>query len=145
MEESLPRELIVTAKLLRRRFESSLERARASLPTWIVLRALRAEPGLNQRQLAGRIFIEGPTLTRHLDRMEAAGLITRRPYPADRRAVRVETTPEGARLYDRLLAIAGEAERRALSGFSKRDEATLRRLLARIQGNLEQENFDAAG
>ncbi|HVS03985.1 MAG TPA: MarR family transcriptional regulator [Thermoanaerobaculia bacterium] len=68
---------------------------------------------------------KGSTLTSLLDRLSAAGLASRRPNPADRRSVLVETTAGGERVAAVLriviLALEGEILRRVqpadLEGF----------------------------
>src|SRR3954451_1409019 len=42
--------------------------------------------------------VRRPTMTRLIDALEEAGLVTRRPNPADGRAPLLQATPEGARL-----------------------------------------------
>src|SRR5437867_4281582 len=99
--EPLGRHLVFTAKAVRRRFEARLAEAGASLPVWAILSGLELGPCRSQHELAGTLHIEGPTLTRQLDRLEADGLIRRERDPHDRRAVRVETTEAGRQLYER--------------------------------------------
>jgi MarR family transcriptional regulator for hemolysin len=145
MDTPIGRQLILTAKALRRRFETSLAGAGASLPAWVVLRALHSEPGLNQRELAERLHIEGPTLTRHLDRLEDSGWLARRRDSGDRRVVRVEITPAGEKIYRRLLDVARATEEEGLAGLDAADRSTLAELLDRINTNLEEHDVHAAG
>jgi MarR family transcriptional regulator, transcriptional regulator for hemolysin len=141
--ETLARQLIFTAKAMRRCFEARLAEVGASLPIWVVLRALHLEPGLHQRELATRLHIEGPTLTRHLDRLEAHGLVVRRRDAADRRALRIEMTPSGETMYLKLVDIARRTEQQGLRGIAARERALLRHLLGRIYDNLEELDADA--
>jgi MarR family transcriptional regulator for hemolysin len=76
--------------------ERRLQAAGGSLPIWLILQTLGEQEGELQRQLAERLCIEGPTMTRHLDNLAADGLIERRPDPSDRRGTRVFATEEGA-------------------------------------------------
>ena len=95
--ESLGRDLVLLAKAIRARLESRLANAGASLPAWGVLSCAIEEQGLSQRQLAERMGIEGATLTRHLDRLEADGLITRQRDGDDRRILPRRADPGGPR------------------------------------------------
>jgi len=70
MEEPLGRQLAITGKLVRERFDCCLGHHGSSLATWAVLRSADDEAGLSQRELAARMSIESPTLVRHLDRMD---------------------------------------------------------------------------
>ena len=63
-----------------------------------VLHIARAGDGMRQRDLADIMGIEGPSLVRLLDQLCAAGLVERRPDPADGRAKTLHITQEGRRL-----------------------------------------------
>ena len=84
--EMLGRQLYLTYRAMRDRLDEALRAVGASVPQWIVLKSVGDEPELSQRELADRILVTGSTLTHHLDRLEADGLIAReprRPGPAD--------------------------------------------------------------
>lgn len=140
--DSLARRIVLTAKAMRAHFEGHLAAAGASLPFWLVLEQLVQEDGLSQRDLARRLSVEAPTLTRHLDKMAAEGLLLRSQDPDDRRVTRIKLTGAGRTLHQRLQAVAQarDGELRAL--LSPREIATLERALARINDHLE--NADAA-
>ena len=61
-----------TAKAVSRAFDDALTQAGGSLPDWLVLVSLEGQAHGAQRELADAVGIEGPTLTHHLNRMEAA-------------------------------------------------------------------------
>jgi MarR family transcriptional regulator, transcriptional regulator for hemolysin len=134
----LGRDVALLAKALRARFEARLAEAGASLPAWAVLSCVIAEDGLSQRELAERMGIEGATLTRHLDRLEADGLIARRRDPADRRIVRVSPTAAAGPLHARMAAVAARLDADLVAGLSPEEVAGLRRLLVRLMTNLEE-------
>ena len=92
-------QLAVTSKAVGRAFNASLAEAGGSLPIWLVLSMLKGESRRTQHELARAVGIEGPTLTRHLDGLEAAGLVVRRRHPVDRRAIQVELTARGEALH----------------------------------------------
>jgi MarR family transcriptional regulator for hemolysin len=82
------------------------------------------------------VGVEGPTLTHHLNRMEAAGLVTRARDPRNRRAHQVELTPEGELAFQDLLVRVQAFDRRLRAGFSEDELATLRGQLARLAANV---------
>jgi MarR family transcriptional regulator for hemolysin len=95
-----------------------------------------------QRVLAASLGIEGPTLTRHLDRLDELGLIRRNRDGADRRYALVELTPEGRMLCHELDAIARAANHQLLSGFSDDETAQLTSMLQRLTKNASQSSHD---
>ncbi len=106
---SLGRQLAWTSKATRAEFDARLSEVGGSLTTFIVLRLADEAPGgleLSQRELAGRMGVEGPTMVRHLDRLEKEGLIQRRRDTNDRRVTRITVTPAGSVLLGALREVA---------------------------------------
>jgi MarR family transcriptional regulator for hemolysin len=127
---------VFTAKAMREAFEGALASAGGSLGTWVVLSALSDTAFVSQAALASHVHLEGATITHHIDRLEAAGLVVRRIDPDDRRARRLELTPAGTDLHRQLLSAVAVLEHTAMSGLTNDDRATLRRVLATIESNL---------
>ncbi len=130
------REIAAAAKALDRAFSAALAEAGGSLPVWLVLLALKQRHWPTQQDLAAAVGIEGPTLTHHLDGMEAAGLIARSRDARDRRAVRVELTAEGEARFLALRDAAVAFDERLRSGVSDEEADALRDLLARLRENV---------
>ena len=96
--------------------------------------AAAAGDGLgSQLALAQRLGVDRTVMTYLLDDLEAAGLIERRPDPADRRARRIVATPPGLEALGRLEQRLHQAEEELLSGLdSQADRQTFRSLLCRL-------------
>jgi len=124
-----------TAKVLSRAFDDALAEVGGSLPAWLVLVSLKREVPGAQRDLAEAVGIEGPTLTHHLNRMETAGLVTRRRDPENRRVHKVELTDSGEAAFLRLLQAVTAFDEGLRRGFTDRDVSVLRRLLERLRSN----------
>ena len=132
-QSEVGRQLAFTAKVMREWFESRLADAGGSLATWIVLSAVvEAGEPLGQSHLAARMSIGGPTLVRHLDRLQAEGLVARRRDHHDRRVTRVEITAAGRRLHAELEAASRQANRELTDLMSSEEEAVLRSVLERL-------------
>jgi len=125
-----------TAKVVSRAFDDALTEAGGSLPTWLVLVSLKGQEHGAQRELAEAVGIEGPTLTHHLNRMEADGLVTRRRDPDNRRVHRVKLTDAGEAAFRRLLQTVAAFDARLRAGFSDRELTELRGLLERLPTNV---------
>jgi MarR family transcriptional regulator for hemolysin len=134
--EPLGRQLVFTAKAMREVFEETLTAAGGSLGTWIVLSALSDVGCMSQTALASHIHLEGATITHHIDRLEAAGLVRRQLDPNDRRVRRLELTEAGTELHSRLLAAVIELQQLVLAGLTAPDRAALQKALDTIQSNL---------
>jgi MarR family transcriptional regulator for hemolysin len=124
------------SKSVGRAFNAALVDAGGSLPVWLVLSSLRATTWRSQLELAHALGIEGATLTRHLDGLEAAGLVRRVRDPEDRRAVRVELTEDGAALHARLLEVVIRFNRRLTAGLGETELDQLRLVLDRLERNV---------
>jgi len=101
-----------------------------------ILRVLWREDCLAPGQIARRLELATPTVTKMTSRMETAGLVERRPHPTDRRLVRICLTERGAGLQD----VIGEEMRamteRALLTLSPQQRRQLVRSLREVQRNL---------
>jgi MarR family transcriptional regulator, transcriptional regulator for hemolysin len=128
--------LATTSKAVGRAFNNALAENGGSIPIWLILNALKSEPRRSQLDLARAVGIEGPTLTRHLDGMEQAGLVQRQRGTVDRRAIQVELTRAGQALHGRLLKAVISFNQRLRTGLGGEDEVKLRRLLGQLQDNV---------
>ncbi|HEY3712955.1 MAG TPA: MarR family transcriptional regulator [Jatrophihabitantaceae bacterium] len=63
-----------------------------------ILQRLHAEPGLRVNDLAERHRLANNTVSVLIQQLVVAGLVTRAPDPADRRAVRLDLTDQGRRM-----------------------------------------------
>jgi MarR family transcriptional regulator for hemolysin len=137
VRHALGRRLNLAAKAARSHLERRLSAAGSSFAGWTVLSALAARGPLIQRELAEMLNVEGPTLTRHLARMEAEGLIERNRTGTDRRAATVRLTEAGETMYARLSGIAGTGGDTILRGFSPAEIDRFAEYLARVIENVE--------
>ena len=102
-----------------------------------ILYVLWQEDGITISQLSGKTSLANTTLTSMLDRMEAAGLVSRIPAPNDRRALLIRLTEKARSLqgeYDRL---SDQMNALYYKGFTAREIQTLEGYLERILSNLE--------
>jgi MarR family transcriptional regulator for hemolysin len=139
-QESFGRLLFLTSKAAKEVLEARLQAKGASHAAWLVLHSLidHGLEGSQQRALAEHLRIEGPTMTRHLDRLEAEGLIERRPDPEDRRSTLIVSTAAGKRISGGLMAVMREAQADLLAGLSRSEIETLTRLMQRVHDNVER-------
>ncbi|HMK11743.1 MAG TPA: MarR family winged helix-turn-helix transcriptional regulator, partial [Acidimicrobiales bacterium] len=118
--------------------DDALADAGGTLSTWLVLASLKGARHGTQRNVAADVGIEGATLTHHLTRMEAAGLVTRARDARDRRAQVVELTDSGETEFRTLLSRVLAFDSALRAGFTDEELATLRTLLDRLVANATQ-------
>ncbi|MFD4559585.1 MarR family winged helix-turn-helix transcriptional regulator [Streptomyces sp. NPDC058469] len=95
-----------------------------------LLSLLSLEP-LPMRKLARKLKCEPSNVTGIVDRLEARGLVERRPDPADRRVKLAAATDEGRRVA-RSLRESLRFAREPLAGLSDEERLALRGLLRRM-------------
>lgn len=96
----------------------------------VLTACLRDEPP-TQLALARRLGLDRTVMTHLLDDLERAGLVERRPDPADRRARRIVATPAGGALLDALDHRLASVEDTVLSALDPAERQTLRALLSK--------------
>jgi DNA-binding MarR family transcriptional regulator len=126
------------ARYLEARREAELERFGLTSGDFDLLATVRrratAEP-IKIRDLQRSMMLSSGGTTKRLDRLEAVGLIDRRPDPNDRRGTLVALTPAGVDLIDRAAPVVVMTETELVKAAigSTRDravvEAGLRRML----------------
>lgn len=103
-----------------------------------ILRCLWEEDGLAPGEVARRLGLSTPTVTRAGTRMEAAGLVQRQPHPTDRRLVRLVLTDKGRDLESVIGREMDQLNDRALASLSAGERTALVNSLKKIHNNLSE-------
>ena len=132
LEQEAYLNLLRTAALLSDSFEQVLRPWDITGAQYNVLRILRgAEPdGLCRNDVRDRMLTRMPDMTRLLDRMEQAELVSRARDSEDRRQVSTRITSKGRRLLEKLDAAVADEHRRRLGHLSKAQLGQLIELLS---------------
>jgi MarR family transcriptional regulator, organic hydroperoxide resistance regulator len=101
-----------------------------------ILRQLWAQDGLTPGEIARRLGLATPTVTRAAARMAAAGLLRREPHPRDGRLVRLVLSERGRSLEKIIAAETEQLTDRALATFGPAERAMIIRALNDIRRNL---------
>jgi DNA-binding MarR family transcriptional regulator len=103
-----------------------------------LLEELWREDDLTLGELARRMGVEVPTVTRMTKRMEAAGLLARTTDTRDRRVVRITLTDQGHALREKLPAVLDDVARRALRDLTPDQRDQLIKLLSHVADNMTE-------
>ncbi len=108
---------------------------------WLVLLHLaRFDEPPTQRELAQSVGVEGPTLARLLDSLEAQGLVERQAVVEDRRAKKLMLCPPARPLIEQIETIANALRVELFTGVDEEELSTAMRVHSRILANLEKKS-----
>jgi len=124
------------ARLLTRNFDRKAQKFELSRAQWQVLAWLKRNEGISQTGLADILEMSPMTLMRHVDKLEATGLVERRAHPADRRIYQLYLGREAHPMLDRLWKLGSQTREEALGGLPKAEEEALLSALSRMRQNL---------
>src|SRR5713226_10100384 len=128
------REFIRVEGLVERVMQHYFARFGISGSQWGLLRTLhRAEEEGQSRlrltDLSDRLLVRPPSVTGAVDRLERAGLVSRRDSTTDLRAKQVGLTSKGRELVERVLVYHGAKIDAVLGGLSPAEQNAMHRLL----------------
>ena len=108
-------------------------------PQYNVLRILRGagDDGLGRNEIRDRLVTSMPDVTRLLDRMEAAGLISRKQCEVDRRQIRTTLTARGTKLVGKLDAPLDNLHRKHAAGIQETELKIMLAVLSKLRANAE--------
>ncbi|MBU6483908.1 MAG: MarR family transcriptional regulator [Betaproteobacteria bacterium] len=118
------------------RFEQRARAISLTLPQCKALVRLERNEGVSQARLAELADVEPMTMVRILDRMEADGLLERRPDPVDRRARRLYLTRKARPLLDEIWHLSDLTRAEVFAGIAQRDREAFIDVLERIHANV---------
>lgn len=97
-----------------------------------ILNALSSHPGIEQTTLAGLAAMDRSTIGNVVYRMEKAGLIARKDDDSDRRIKRLYLTPEGNRLYKKVLPLVWSSQHAFLEPLNAQEREFFMALLGKL-------------
>ena len=105
----------------------------------MILARLNRQPGLSQIELAAICEVEPITVGRLVDRLEARGLLERRPDPADRRIRRLHLLPASKTILAKIEAYKADLDAWLLNGVSLQERQAVVNVLLRMKNKLNME------
>jgi MarR family transcriptional regulator, organic hydroperoxide resistance regulator len=120
------------AKLLREAADEAMREHGVRVGQHIVLSALWDQDGLTPGEIARRLGAATPTIVNTATRMEEAGLVTRKPDPADARLVRLFLTPHGLSVRDPVREARAAMQEHATATLTAAERDHLRSALVKI-------------
>lgn len=125
-----------TSRLRRVIFDAALKPAGVTRSQAWVLAYLSRSDGMAQSELAAQLDLGKVALGGLIDRLEAAGLVERRPDADDRRVKRIFLTAAGRRVVNKMRKISGPTNAEILAGIDPDEVRAAARTLRRIKENM---------
>ena len=104
-----------------------------------ILNCLMEQGEMSQRELADACMFDVTTLSRTLDKMEKAGLVTRKVNPARRRAHLIALAPEGKEKAGRVQEQFAWLDQVLWGDIEEKEMESLYRTLEKIEENVKKE------
>lgn len=123
---------------LNKRSRRLLREAGVTAPQRFLIKVVGMRPGCTPGELARFLHVTPATVTRVVQRMEAAGFLRREPDQEDSRRVRLHLTPKGRRVDERCSGPTETPVGRVLSETPRARILETRRLLVALVESLER-------
>lgn len=135
LTEGIVERIQTLARYLERSMNETLSAFDISWGEWKVLGSLRYSGPpyrLSPGKLSRWMDLSSGAMTNRLDRMERAGLVRRLPDPDDRRALQIELTEAGWKLWEETVAVQAEKEALVAEALDEAEKRRLNDLLRRL-------------
>lgn len=107
---------------------------------FLILKRLALMGPMGATELARAVELDGGAMTRQLDQLERKGYLRRCPHEQDRRALRIELTPEGDVLWQQLTCCNDRVLAAAQASLSVDERAHLHDYLEHVLRALRTKN-----
>jgi len=133
------------SRQLRRAFDDRVRALGVTGPQARLLLQLARDEGENQGFYADQLYVEPITLCRMVDRLAEAGLIERRPHPADRRAWSLYLTAAAREKVAALRQCIDGMVEEMLIDIAETDRAAFAQTLIAVSNNLRESKVISYG
>lgn len=106
---------------------------------WAILIRLERQPGISQKELSELLEVEPITVARLIDRLEARGMVERRPDPRDRRIWRLHLLPPARDVLHEIDDQRADMTRMVTAGINDSAIEIMIEALVRMKATLTQE------
>ena len=139
MENTLGTAIFLTSKAMERAAEYRIKKNMDLTPLqWKTILTLNYFNGISQKELAGKIYVDGSTLVPVIDRMEKNGLVERKLDPKDRRNNLIFLTKKSKSLVDSIIKIIQQLLKEFYKGVSQKEQEKMRTELKKIMDNADK-------
>jgi DNA-binding MarR family transcriptional regulator len=143
LSEFLPYQLSITSNAVSGRIALEYrQRFGLSVPEWRVMAVLGDSGPLTQRDLTRLTLMDKVAVNRACKVLEEREVVSRQPNAHDGRSHLLELTEPGIRMYDEIMPLALEMERRLFVNFAPEEIDRFRSLLERVRSEVDDLDAD---
>lgn len=103
-----------------------------------IMISLDREDGQTPGQLAQRLGVRPPTVTKTINRLQTQGYVEKRASETDARQSNIYLSEQGREAIRAIEKAVRKTEKQALKGLDKKEQKALLKLLARIEANMSE-------
>jgi MarR family transcriptional regulator for hemolysin len=107
---------------------------------WAILIWLERQPGISQKELSEILEVEPITVARLIDRLQARGMVERRPDPRDRRIWRLHLLEPGRGVLNGIDEQRADMTRMVTAGLSEESIEAVTDALLRMKATLTRDS-----
>ena len=138
LESSLGTTIFLASKSLEKAAEYRIKNELGlTVAQWKVIMALKFFNGISQKELAGKIYVDGSTLVPVIDKMENGNLVVRKPDPNDRRNNLIFLTKKSESTIDSIIEILLQLRKEFYRGISQKEQDKVQTILRKITDNAD--------
>lgn len=120
-DNSIHKWLIIAGRQVSQRLDQQLALIGLSASNYFYILKIHDNPGLTQKTLGEREFIDASNVTRAVKQLISQGLIERRPNLQDKRAYQLALTEKGTAIYPKIFQILDAEEKQLAAVVSEQD------------------------
>ncbi len=103
------------------------------IPEWRAIAVLGESPGITSSQIVQRTAMDKVSVSRTVQSLTTKKLIYKRSSATDRRVSHLRLTSKGRNVYEQIVPMALEFERKFLRALSSQEQVVLDRLIHKLQ------------
>ncbi|MFD1430134.1 MarR family winged helix-turn-helix transcriptional regulator [Lacticaseibacillus mingshuiensis] len=146
-ETAISKWLVIAGRQISQHLGQQLAELGISASQYIFLLKIHELPGITQKDLVAKEFLDPSNVTRAIKQLEAQGLVTRVPDPSDKRAFLLTLTAQGEALYPKIRALLDAEEQllrdevgQAVPGFDAQRFLAALQIIGRLHGDTDKEH-----
>lgn len=123
-------------RAMNREFSDRIAQHGVTLGLWPFLRALWEGDGLTQRELSEKVRMKGPTTVAALNKLEDKGFVRREGNKNDARKINVFLTPEGRKVYRKVIPEVEAVNIQCLANLSPDEQTAFKDMIRRVRNSV---------